>query len=115
MSLRDKESAYVSAVIPVHASGKQCQSSAIPCKAPLLMGILMQSLFTEWLKYGGIVGANGIDNCGSGYDCFYGWDSGLGLWVGCYGRLLLMVYWKKDHQLCLCDKLCCKILIINKP
>ena len=33
--------------------------------------------------------------------------------MGFYGMMLLLVCWKKNHLLCLCGNLCCKIASEN--
>ena len=46
----------------------------------------------------GTVGKNNCNNYVKGSDCLYGWENGVGVRMGCYGRMLLMLCWNKDHK-----------------
>ena len=39
----------------------------------------------------GTVGKNNCNNYVKGSDCLYGWENGVGVRMGCYGRMLLML------------------------
>ena len=56
-----------------------------------------------------IVGKNNSDDYLKESDCLYGWEKGVGVRMGYYGRMLLMLHWKKDHLPNSCDNMYYKI------